>query len=74
MTVSAPAKSVRAANAAGLLTTLKEDSPFGGEEFDTLLTTSRPQGLFFLIWITPDRDYERLQATFQQLSDSLRFP
>jgi hypothetical protein len=74
MTVAGPAKPAQAGNAAALLTTLKEDSPFGGAEIDTLLTISRPQGLFFLIWITPERDSDRVQPSFQRMSDSLRFP
>jgi hypothetical protein len=73
LSVSAPAQTARAGNAGALLTTLKEDSPFGGAEIDTLLTVSRPQGLFFLIWITPERDHDRVQPTFDQLSASLKF-
>ncbi len=73
LAVSAAAQAARAGNAGALLTTLKEDSPFGGAEIDTLLTVSRPQGLFFLIWITPERDHDRVQPTFDQLSASLKF-
>jgi hypothetical protein len=74
MTVSAPAKPARAGAADALITMLKEDSPFGGAEIDALITVSRPGGLFFLVCIAPERDYERVQPSFQQMADSIKFP
>jgi hypothetical protein len=65
--------SARVAGSDGQLTTLKEDSPFGGTEIDALLTLSRPGGLFYLISIAPEKDYQRVQSSFQQISDSIKF-
>ena len=64
----------RVAGSDGQLTTLKEDSPFGGVEIDALFTLSRPDGLFYLICIAPEKDYTRVQPSFQQIADSVRFP
>ncbi len=63
----------RVAGADGHLTTLKEDSPFGGTEIDALFTLSRPGGLFYLISIAPEKDFQRVQSSFQQISDSIKF-
>jgi Zn-dependent protease with chaperone function len=64
----------RIAGADGKLTTLKEDSPFGGAEIDGLFTLSRSGRLYYLICIAPETDYSRVQASFQQIADSIRFP
>jgi beta-barrel assembly-enhancing protease len=64
----------RVAGSDGQMTTLKEDSPFGGVEIDALFTLSRPGGLFYLICIAPEKDYVRVQPSFQQIADSVRFP
>jgi Zn-dependent protease with chaperone function len=69
MTESSAAKEMRA----GLVTVLKENSPFGGDEVDTVYTVVRPEGLFYLIWITPARDYERVQGSFEKMTSSIQF-
>ena len=69
MTADGPAKTVPA----GLLTTMKEGSPFGGAEIDTVLTIMRPDGLFYLICIAPEKDYPRVERSFQQIMDSVKF-
>ncbi|HEY9250257.1 MAG TPA: M48 family metallopeptidase [Rariglobus sp.] len=74
MTVASDAaRGVRVAGGNGLVTTLTNVSPFGGGEVDVLLTVQRPQGLFYLVFIVPERDYSRVQSVFQQMVDSLRF-
>jgi hypothetical protein len=73
MTVDAATQTVHVGGGSGLITTLKEDSPFGGMEVDAVMTLSRPEGLFYLICIAPERDYYRVQPSFQQMSDSLKF-
>jgi Zn-dependent protease with chaperone function len=57
----------------GVVTILEGNSPFGGEETDALLTVSRPEGLFYLIFIAPERSYRTLEGTFQKMVRSLRF-
>lgn len=59
----------------GLLTTLRNRSPFANEtEIDRLATTVRPEGLFYLIFITPQNEAERSRAVFDRIINSVRFP
>jgi hypothetical protein len=73
MQVSAAAKSVSVGGADGLMTMLSEDSPFGGGETDALATVSRPGGVMYFVFVAPERDYARVEKTFQQMLDSVRF-
>jgi hypothetical protein len=66
-------RSVKVAGSGGLITMLSNVSPFGGGEIDALLTVARPQGLFYMVFIAPEKDYARVEAAFQQMMDSLRF-
>jgi hypothetical protein len=66
-------RSVRVAGASGLVTMLAGESPFGGTETDALLTVVRPQGLFYLVFIAPQKNFSELENAFQQMLDSLRF-
>ena len=71
ISVTGPGKTV---SAGGLLTMLKQDSPFGGGEVDALFTLSRPDGLFFLVCVAPEKDYARVEPSFRQIMDSVKFP
>jgi hypothetical protein len=57
----------------GLVTTLHNQSPLGGREINMLVTVNRPQGLFYMIFIAPEKDYAQLQGTFEQMLRSVRF-
>jgi hypothetical protein len=58
----------------GLVTMLAGDSPFQGQtETDMLLTVNRPQGLFYMIFISPQSDFHELQSTFDEMIRSIRF-
>ena len=72
MQVAGAAKTVQVAGADGLMTMLKEDSPFGGPETDGLVTVSRPTGLLYFVFVAPDQDYARVEKTFQQMLDSVK--
>lgn len=57
-----------------LVTTMSAQSPYRGEtEHDTLVTVARPDGLLYLIFITPARDAQNMQSTFDNMVRSLRF-
>jgi hypothetical protein len=73
MVGSGAGKSVTVDGASGLMTKLSEESPFGGGETDGLVTVSRPAGLVYFVFVAPDRDYTRVEKTFQQMLDSLRW-
>lgn len=58
----------------GLATTISSQSPYQGEtEHDTLITVARPEGLFYMIFITPAREAGNLQPTFENILRSVRF-
>ena len=56
-----------------LLTQFSSDSPFGGVETDLLLTVARPEGLFCLIFIAPERNRGEGQDAFDRMTRSIRF-
>ena len=45
----------------------------GQSEMDTLVAVSRPEGLFYIIYIAPEKDYNTLQPVFRQIQSSVRF-
>ena len=56
-----------------LFTPLNSKSPLGGSEMDLLLTVDRPEGLFYLLFIAPEKDSAGARATFDHVIQSLRF-
>jgi hypothetical protein len=57
-----------------LVTPMYSQSPYKGEtEHDTLVTVARPEGLLYLIFITPAKDAQNLSGTFDNMIRSLRF-
>jgi hypothetical protein len=70
---SAKPRRVKVSGRDGLVTTLGANSPYGGAETDTLLTVSRPEGLFYLVFIAPERGAPNQQDTFQRMMDSIQF-
>jgi predicted Zn-dependent protease len=56
-----------------LITTLSSNSPFGGAETDMLVTVARPEGLFHLIFISPERNWNEAHLTFDHMVQSIRF-
>ncbi len=56
-----------------LTTQLASSSPFGGDEIDMLVTVARPEGLFHLIFISPERDWNEAHLTFEHMVQSIHF-
>jgi len=56
----------------GLSTYLSNDSPIGGRETNWLVTVQRPDGLLFLVFTAPDRDFQSYESAFQQMLYSVR--
>jgi beta-barrel assembly-enhancing protease len=67
------ARSVRVDGADGLVTMLENASPYGGAETDALLTVIRPEGLFYMVFIAPQKNFAGLQSAFDQMVNSIRF-
>jgi hypothetical protein len=57
-----------------MVSTLSSTSPYRGQqESDVLLTVERPEGVFYMIFIAPQRDFQNLQGTFDEMVRSIRF-
>jgi hypothetical protein len=55
-----------------LSTYLSNDSPTGLRETDWLVTVERPEGLLFLVFTAPEREFQGYESTFQQILRSIR--
>ncbi|MGI8989136.1 MAG: M48 family metallopeptidase [Bryobacteraceae bacterium] len=73
MQIAGNSRHVRVANHDGLVTMLQSGSPYGGPESDALLTVQTPQGLFYMVFIAPQKQFGQLQGTFDQIVQSIRF-
>jgi beta-barrel assembly-enhancing protease len=71
--VSNEQRRVRVGGQEGLVTMMQSQSPFGGGETDALVTVLRPEGLFYMVFIAPERDFARVENAFQQMMSSIRF-
>jgi len=72
-TQAGASESVRVGGLNGLLTTIRGESPFGGMEADALVTVLRPGGLFYMVWIAPEKDAARVEPSFRQMLNSVKF-
>jgi peptidase M48-like protein len=66
-------KSVRVGQSDGLVTALHGTSPSGAPEADVLVTVSRPQGLFWALFASPQQSFPQFQRAFEQMISSIRF-
>ena len=55
-----------------LSTYLSNDSPVGGRETDWLITVERPDGLLFLVFTAPEREFQRYEGAFHEMLRSVR--
>ena len=55
-----------------LSTYLSNDSPVGGRETDWLVTVDSPEGLLFLVFTAPEREFLRYEGAFHQMLRSVR--
>jgi hypothetical protein len=58
----------------GLSTYLSNDSPVqgGGRETNWLITLPRPEGLLFIVFTAPEREFQSYEHAFQQMVYSVR--
>jgi hypothetical protein len=67
-------RSLTVNGSAALVTTLNASSPFQGEtEIDQLVTVLRPEGLWYLVFISPQSEFSDIQLVFDQMLRSVRF-
>jgi hypothetical protein len=76
MTVAKAPRSIRVGGQAGLETVLFSHSPYPNEarEVDLLVTTVRPQGLLYVVFVTPGSEYGQVQNIYQRIIGSIAFP
>lgn len=67
------AQSVNVGRDRGLVTTLYNQSPLGGREVNMLVTVDRPEGLFYIVFIGPEKDFRTLQPVYEQMLRTVRF-
>lgn len=66
-------RQVTVAGNPGLLTNMVSASPYGGTERDVVLTVMRPEGLFYMVFVSPEQSSAQLGDTFNQMLQSIRF-
>ena len=67
-------RSIKVNGYPALMTTLNASSPFQGEtEVDQLVTVARPQGLWYMVFISPQSESRDIQPVFDQMLRSVRF-
>lgn len=57
----------------GFITQLTGPSPYGGAEVNYLVTVARPEGVWYMAFVAPERDFGALQGTFEQMLQSVQF-
>jgi hypothetical protein len=55
-----------------LSTYLSNDSPVGGRETDWLVTVEHPDGLLFLVFTAPEREFQSYEGAFHDMLRSIR--
>ena len=54
-------------------TYLSNDSPAGGgRETNWMITLQRPEGLLFIVFVAPEREFQNYENTFQRMLNSVR--
>ncbi len=74
MQVSGNSRSVRVDGRAALMTTLTSQSALGGREIDTLVTVDHSNGLYYMVFITPESQFEATKNAFEQILRSVNLP
>jgi hypothetical protein len=73
MQIEREARSIEVGGQPALLHRLNSRSPYGGAEVDVLVTVPRPQGLFYIVFVAPKSEFEKIQPTFEYVVRSVRF-
>jgi uncharacterized membrane-anchored protein len=73
MRVSKDPKKTKVGGQQALATTLTNISPVGGNETDYVVTVLRPEGLIYLVFVAPEKEFGDYQRAFQDMLSSIRF-
>ena len=67
-------RKIRVDGSPALISMLTSSSPLNGsEETDALLTVSRPEGLFNMVFIAPSSEFRNLDSTYNEMVRSVKF-
>jgi beta-barrel assembly-enhancing protease len=66
-------KPTTAGNEPAIITELAGNSPLGDGEKDMLVTVERPQGLYYMIFVSPEQKWPQTHMTFERMLNSLHF-
>ncbi len=67
-------RAIRIGGQQGLALTALGASPLPAEtELNRIVTTFRPEGLWYIVCIAPERAWNAYQPVFQQMLDAVRF-
>ncbi len=64
---------IRVSGEQALSTLLSNDSPLGGHETDWLVTILRPEGLVYLVFVAPEKEFGEYKRSFDGILSSVRF-
>lgn len=67
-------RSIRVDGRPALMTTLTSESALGGREIDTLVTAGHPSGLYYMVFIAPENQFDAHKSAFEQMLQSVRLP
>src|SRR6516165_3684986 len=73
MQVKEEPKEIAVGGQRGLSTYLRNESPIGGLETDWLVTVTRPDGLYYFVFVAPDRHYDQFKGAFESILASVLF-
>jgi Zn-dependent protease with chaperone function len=75
MHVTQPASHLQVGGEKALETVLSSHSPYPNEgaEIDRLVTISRPQGLFYIVFVTPQSEYKQAKPIYDNILRSINF-
>lgn len=72
MRVMRAREEIRVDGERALSTRLSNDSPLGGRETDWLVTVPHREGLLYLVFAAPEREFLNQEATFRLMIESVR--
>ncbi|MBL8227971.1 MAG: M48 family metalloprotease [Bryobacterales bacterium] len=67
-------KRIQVSGAPAMLNVMFNKSPFQNQrEVDAIVTVQHPQGLFYMVLIAPESEYQAAQPAFEQMIQSIQF-
>jgi hypothetical protein len=73
MRVRRDSRSVPVGGERGLETEFHSGSQYAEEEIDVLFTVARPEGLFYLVFMSPESEFDQARETFRGILRSVKF-